>query len=375
MNLIGEHVDYNGGPVLPFAIQQRSYIAAAANDRRVVRLSSRQFPDEPVEAELEDVRSFERRGAGAALDEQPRFSGWSSYVLGVIWALGRVGVEVPGLDIVVDGGVPVGAGLSSSAALECAAAGALADIADARIPAPERAGLAQHAENDFVGVPCGIMDQMASSCAEAGHALLLDTLTCEIEQIPLDPSSAGYSMLVVDTGAAHGLVDGEYADRRASCEEAARLLGVGLLREVADRTAPDSEEAIASLRDPLLRRRAGHVVSEIARVNSAVDSLRNDDWAGLGQLMYASHESLRHDFEVSSPQLDCAVDALRFAGALGARLTGAGFGGSVVALISSADLSAAVTEVEEAFARLGFASPRCNVAVPSGGARRDTVAS
>lgn len=374
VNLLGEHVDYNGGPVLPFAIQQRSYLAAASNNNGLVRLRSEQFPGEPVEAILSEVCSYRGRATGIAARQSSsrHFGGWSAYVLGVIWALSQVGIDLPGLDIIVDGRVPVGAGLSSSAALECAATGAFADLAGVHIDGPHRARVAQHAENDFVGVPCGLMDQMASTCAQSGHALLLDTLTFDTEQIPLEPSEAGYSMLVVDTGAAHGLVDGEYARRRGACEEAARLLGVDVLREVAERSSIGREAALASIEDLTLRRRARHVLSEIARVQAAVEALRAGDWIRLGLLMDASHDSLRDDFEVSSPQLDCAVDALRSAGALGARLTGAGFGGSVVALVVSGDIDAATATVERSFASMRFSPPRSGVAVPSEGARRES---
>ena len=374
VNLLGEHVDYNGGPVLPFAIQQRSYVAAATQTDGVVRLRSEQFPGELVEATLSEVCSYRGRAADVAARQPPHspFGGWSAYVLGVIWALSQVGVELPGLDIVVDGHVPVGAGLSSSAALECAATGAFADLAGVHMDRAQRARVAQHAENEFVGVPCGLMDQMASTCAQSGHALLFDTLSGDTEQIPLDPSGAGYSMLVVDTGAAHGLVDGEYATRRAACEEAARLLGVGVLGEVATRPPIGRDAALASIEDPTLRRRARHVLSEIARVQTAVEALRAGDWVLLGLLMDASHDSLRDDFEVSSPQLDWTVGALRSAGALGARLTGAGFGGSVVALVASCDLDGATAAVERSFASMGFSAPHSGVAVPSEGARRDS---
>lgn len=375
VNLIGEHVDYNGGRVLPFAIQHRCYLAASGTDDGTVRIRSKQFPGETVTADLADLRpggsSDPVAGSGG---QARRFGGWASYVLGVIWALGQVGVEVPAVDVLVDSRVPVGAGLSSSAALECAAVGAFCDLADATVDGPHRAMTAQRAENDFVGVPCGLMDQMVSTCAEADHALLFDTRDLCSEQIPVGASGAGYEFVVVDTGAAHGLVDGEYARRRAACEDAARLLGVELLREIADRGPAESDELVSAITDTTLRRRARHVVSEILRVDSAADALKAGDWLRLGGLMTASHNSLRDDFEVSSPQLDTAVEALLSAGALGARLTGAGFGGSVVALIGTSGVDTAVDAVRTSFSAAGYASPSAIVAVSSQGARRETPA-
>ncbi len=373
VNLIGEHVDYNGGPVMPFAIQYRCYVAAATNDDRVIRLRSKQFPNETVSVALSNLAT------GNSSDRTPedhsqRLGGWASYVLGVIWALGQVGVHVPSIDVLVDGRVPVGAGLSSSAALECAAVGAFCDIAATDIDGPQRAAIAQRAENDFVGVPCGLMDQMASTCAQAKHALLFDPYHKHSEQIPLAASAAGYDFLVVDTGAAHGLVDGEYARRRSACEEAAHTLGVKLLREVADLGPEESAALVSRIEDRTLRRRARHVVSEIQRVDLAVEALKAGNWPRLGTLMIASHRSLREDFEVSSPQLDAAVDALLAAGSLGARLTGAGFGGSVVALIETSKVDMAVSAVIKSFAAAGFKAPTASLAVASQGAQRELSA-
>ena len=372
VNLIGEHVDYNGGRVLPFAIQHRCYVAAAGTDDGTVTIRSRQFPDETVRSAIADLKP------GGSADplgtRQPQsFGGWASYVFGVIWALGQVGVNVPPLDVLVDGRVPVGAGLSSSAALECAAVGAFCELADAHIGGPQRAAVAQWAENDFVGVPCGLMDQMASTCAQANHALLFDTYDQHSEQIPLAASVAGYEFLVIDTGAAHGLVDGEYARRRTACEDAARLLGVRFLREIADRGPDESDALLSGIGDTVLRRRASHVVSEIIRVDSAVDALRSCDWGRLGALMNASHRSLRDDFEVSSTQLDTAVETLLSAGALGARLTGAGFGGSVVALLEASRVESAAGAVAASFAAEGFLAPTAWVALASQGARREIL--
>jgi len=364
VNLIGEHVDYNGGPVLPFAIQHRCYLAAAPTGERTVTVRSAQFPADTTTADIADLR--------AAGDSPARRAGWGSYVLGVIWALGQVGVYVPGVDVLVDSSVPVGAGLSSSAALECAAVGAFCDLADADIEGPQRAVIAQRAENDFVGVPCGLMDQMASTCATAGHALLYDTYNHHKEQIPLNVSDDGYEFLIVDTGAAHGLVDGEYARRRTACEQAARLLGVKSLRLVADLGPQQSAHLITAITDTTLRHRARHVVTEIHRVHQAADALKHGDWPRLGTLMTASHNSLRDDFEVSSPQLDTAVQTLLNAGALGARLTGAGFGGSVVALIATTQTQTAAHAITTTFKNARYTTPTTTTAIPSQGAHRQT---
>jgi galactokinase len=373
VNLIGEHVDYNGGRVLPFAIQHRCYIAAAPTGNATITLRSEQFPRDTVRADVADLRPGGSSDPAAGIGEHAKTpGGWASYVLGVIWALGQVGVHVPGVDVLVDGRVPLGAGLSSSAALECAAVGAFCDLADADMTGPQRAAVAQRAENGFVGVPCGLMDQMASTCATADHALLFDTYNQRAEQIPLGVSGAGYEFLVVDTGAAHGLVDGEYARRRAACEQAARLLHVEFLREIAERGPDQSASSISAITDTTLRRRARHVVSEILRVDSAVDALKAGDWPRLGALMTASHNSLRDDFEVSSPQLDTAVQTLLSAGALGARLTGAGFAGSVVALIAASKIETAIDTITTTFRAARYATPTAIIAVSSQGAHKET---
>jgi galactokinase len=352
VNLIGEHTDYNDGFVLPVAIDRLVLAAAGRRDDGRLRLWSLQS-EPPADLALAEV------GPG-------KVEGWSAYPAGVAWALGQAGVTVGGADMVVDGDVPAGAGLSSSAALECATATALADLEGAGLDRVALAGLARRAENEVVGVPSGAMDQMASMLGRAGHALFLDTRSLDTEQVPLPLEAAGLCLVVIDTRAGHRLVDGAYADRRAACEAAAATLGVPALR---DATPAQVEAAADALGEEGLRR-ARHVVTENARVLEAVRLLRTGELERLGPLLAASHASLRDDYEVSSPELDRAVEAAVAAGAVGARMTGAGFGGSALAL-ARADLVGRVDErVRAAFAAAGFGPPAVAAVVPSDGARR-----
>jgi galactokinase len=352
VNLIGEHTDYNDGFVLPAAIDRLVLAAAGRRDDGRLRLWSLQS-EPPADLHLAEV------GPG-------KVEGWAAYPAGVAWALGQAGVEVGGADLVVDGDVPAGAGLSSSAALECATATALADLEGAGLDRVTLAGLARRAENEVVGVPSGAMDQMVSMLGRAGHALFLDTRSLDTEQVPLPLEAAGLRLVVIDTRAGHRLVDGAYADRRAACEAAAATLGVPALR---DATPTQVEAAAAALGEEGLRR-ARHVVTENARVLEAVRLLRAGELERLGPLLAASHASLRDDYEVSSPELDTAVEAAVAAGAVGARMTGAGFGGSALAL-APVDLVGRVDEqVRAAFAAAGFGPPAVDAVVPSDGARR-----
>jgi galactokinase len=285
--------------------------------------------------------------------------GWAAYPAGVLWALREAGHAVGGARLVFDSDLPDGAGLSSSAALECATALALTGLAGIELPRAELARIAQQAENAFVGMPCGILDQSASLLSAEGHLLFMDTRTLATRLIPFTP--AGLALMLIDTRATHSLVDGEYAARRASCEDAARALGVPALRDAGD---------LSALTDPLLRRRARHVVSENARVEQTVALAEEGRTAEIGPLLTASHLSLRDDFEVSCPELDVAVEAALAAGALGARMTGGGFGGSVIALIPS-DRSIAVDhEVCKTFATRGWTPPHIQLVNPGAGAHR-----
>ena len=350
VNLIGEHTDYNDGFVLPIALQQRTAAAAAVSRDRRTRLRSLQWPD--------DVVSFDTSAVSPG-----DMNGWGSYIAGVAWALRSSGHLVPNLDLVVDSDVPAGAGLSSSAAIECAAACAFVDLIDLTLAPTELARICQQAENDYVGAPTGVMDQMASMHGRAGHAAFLDTRSLSVEHVPFDLTAHGLVLLVVDTRAPHRHVDGEYVSRRRDCEEAARSLGVPALR---DATLRDLEGLPAALVP-----RARHVVTENTRVLDVVALLRSGaDTREIGPLLTASHISLRDDFEVTVPEVDVAVDALLAAGAYGARITGGGFGGCVIGLVDSDDVDAAVTGVEAAYDKNGFAPPSAFAAVASDGARR-----
>jgi galactokinase len=355
VNLIGEHTDYNAGYVLPLALDFGVTVAASARTDGVVWARSLQWPDE------------ERAVGVDALDPLTPIDGWTAYPAGVVWALRRAGYDVPGIDLVVDGDVPQGAGLSSSAALECATALACTDLFGFDVSPAELAALAQRAENDFVGMPCGIMDQSASLLCREGHALFLDTLTLDTEHVPLPLAAEDLALLVIDTRAPHRLVDGEYADRRRSCEAAAALLGVAKLRDV---DLDGLDEAMGRLDDPTLARRVRHVVTENARVLEVVDLLRRGLVGEVGPAMVASHRSLRDDYEVSAPELDVAVDAALGAGALGARMTGGGFGGCAIALVGVDGVEAVTDAVRSAFASHAFTPPEVWPARPAAGARR-----
>ena len=350
-NLIGEHTDYNEGWVLPFALDLGVTVAAGRRGDGMLAIRSCQAPGDPADLPFAAL-------APAAV------TGWAAYPAGVAWALREDGHPLAGgASLAVDSDLPPGAGLSSSAALECATALALDGLHGLDLPRPQLATLAQRAENDFVGVPCGIMDQSASLLSRVGHALLLDCRTGVTADVPLDPAAAGLTLLIVDTGARHALGDGRYAQRRRECERAAALLGVGSLRDVT------SPAEVGRLDDPVLRRRARHVVTENGRVKQAVALLTGGDLAGVGALLYASHSSLRDDFEVSWPEADVAVDAATAAGALGARMMGGGFGGSALALVPAGQRAVGAAITAE-FARRGWPPPAFLPAVPSAGAFR-----
>jgi galactokinase len=353
VNLIGEHTDYNDGFVLPIAIPDAVFVAAAPRDDGRVRASSVQ-----AEGELDAAVATLAPGSDR---------GWSAYVSGVAWALAEAGVPVPGADLVVDGRVPLGAGLSSSAALECAVGAALADLAGAAVEPMALARLAQHAENDYVGAPTGLMDQVAAVLCTAGHALLFDVRSLETRQVPFRPADAGLALLVIDTGVRHEHAGGEYGDRRRSCEAACRELGVASLRELSVDGGLARVEALA---DDVLRRRARHVVTENERVLAACAALDAGDWKAFGAAMTASHASLRDDYEVSCAELDVAVDAALAEGALGARMTGGGFGGCAIALVPAAATDAVVAAVDARYGERDWQAPAVRVCEPSAGAQR-----
>jgi galactokinase len=355
VNVIGEHTDYNGGLCLPMALPHRTYVAARRRADRVVRVASLQ-DDHAWEGGLADV------GPG-------RPAGWEAYVLGVLWALGRHGLTVPGLDLLVDGHVPVGSGLSSSAALSCSVAVALADLVPGadRLTREALAADCVLAENVVAGARTGGLDQTIALRGSPGHVLLIDCRDFTTEPVPWSVESAGATLVVIDTRTAHSLVDGQYAARRESCERAAQVLGIGRLADVPE-TALD--EALQRLGDDVLVRRTRHVVTEIGRVRRAVAALRDGDVWELGRLMTGSHRSLRDDFEVSSAELDVVVEVALSAGAAGARMTGGGFGGSAIALVPTASVEAVADAVAAAFAERGWQTPHALLATASGPAGR-----
>jgi galactokinase len=352
VNLIGEHTDYTGGFVLPFALASGVAVAAGRASGGAITVWSAQEAGDPRDAAVDAL------APGLVC-------GWPVYPLGVAWSLREAGHRPGGTQFAVDADLPMGAGLSSSAALECAIALALSDLHGLRIPRPELAALASRAENEFAGAPTGIMDQSAALLCRAGHALLLDCRSADAEEVPLDPGAAGLVLLVCDTGTRHALTDGRYAQRRRSCEEAARLLGARSLREVTDRG-----DDVGGLADPELRRRASHVVSENERALATAALLRRGALADVGPLLTQSHTSLRDDFEVSWPQADAAVQAALSAGAAGARMLGGGFGGSVLVLARMGAASEIGAAIEAAYGRQRWATPAVTEAVPSEGARQ-----
>ncbi|UOQ88379.1 galactokinase [Agromyces endophyticus] len=356
VNLIGEHTDYNDGFVLPFAIERRTAVALGDRDDRVVRVATSHEP-EAVEIHLEELTP-------------DAVSGWAAYPLGVAWALRESGADLDharGVDLYVTSDVPIGAGLSSSAAIECAVALALDEHWGLGFDRPTLAKVGRLAENRVVGAPTGIMDQTASLLGEADSAVFLDCRSLDADVIPLGLEAAGLSILVVDTRVTHAHATGGYAARRASCEAGARGLGVESLREVR----VDDLARAAELLDDETFRRVRHVVTENQRVLDTVRTLREQGAGAIGPLLDASHRSMRDDFEISVPELDLAVETAQANGAIGARMTGGGFGGSAIALVPDAlvpDLSRAVVA---AFAEHGYREPAVFTVRPSAGARRD----
>jgi galactokinase len=354
VNLIGEHTDYNDGFVLPFALPRGVSVAAARRDDGVVEVRSLQAAT-AVTAPVE--------GGTVASEHWPAERQWAAYPVGVARVLREHGTG--GASLLIDSDLPQGAGLSSSAALECATALALCDLHGVEIDRPALARLAQRAENEQVGMPCGLMDQSASLLCTPGHALMLDCRSGLSSQVPFDPAASGMVLLVVDTRASHALTGGDYGRRRAECEEAASLLGVDALRDVRDLAA-----ALASLREPVLRRRVQHVVTENHRVEAAVGLLRAGALPELGAMLNASHLSLRDQFEVSWPEADATVDAALRAGARGGRVVGGGFGGSVIVLAPAARAPQIRDAITGAYTRRGWTPPDFLEAVPSQGAHR-----
>jgi galactokinase len=371
---MGEHTDYNEGLVLPFALAQGVTATAVARPDRLLVLRSKQVPDEPVTVSLDSL------APGSP-------TGWAAYPAGVAWALRDAGCDVTGASIDIDSNLPVGAGVASSAAIECSVALALCALSDVSVPRRSLAAIAKRAENEFVGAPTGIIDQSATLLCQAGHAMLLDCGTLSVTHVPFRPSAAGAATLIVDTRVTHALVSGEYSRRRAECEAATRELGVASLGSVTDMAV------VGRLADPVLRRRARHVISDCARGGAIASALAAspapasspasgpapasrpapasaETYRFIGQLLTEGHSSLRDDFEVSWPEADIAVDAAIGAGAYGAKMIGGGFGGSVLALVPANRLPAVRAALTEAFTRRSWSPPEFLNAVPSAAARR-----
>ena len=347
VNLIGEHVDFLDGYVLPFAISDVTTVAIAKNSSGQIRVASAQKDGLISTVDVANL---------APKTGEP----WTRYPIGVLWSL-----EISsGLDILIDGKVPLGAGLSSSAALECAVATAINKLFDLGFSLPELARAAQKGENIYVGMPCGIMDQSVSLMATAGNALLLDTRDLSTEQIPFDIAPLGLELLVIDTQVHHALVDGGYAERRASCEKAVSDLGITSLRDISVADFVSHKSKL----DEKTYIRAFHGVTEMQRVLDAVALLKAGDFVGFGEIITAAHISLRDNYTVSCPELDLAADTANKFGALGSRMIGGGFGGSAIALIKAKDSELIKSEIKGAFMAAKFKSPRFFSALPSAGA-------
>lgn len=369
VNLIGEHVDYAGGICLPFALSQRTYVAAALNHDGVYRVVS-QFGAENTQSETMHTE--------IAMDQVcPGYpDNWAGYVVGTVWA---AGLEVPGLDIAIVSDVPVGAGLSSSAALECSVALAAAGLSKTSIDRTALMHAAIRAENEVVGASTGGLDQRIALFAEPGHALAIDFATDSTHQVPFQIADRGLAVLITNTNAPHSLADGQYASRRAVVDGVTADLGVESLRYADNAEAASARWASANNPEGVdaaawqatVGKRVRHIVSEIARTATAIEQLRAGDLAGFGESMQASHASLRDDYEVSVAQLDVSVDVAMQHGALGARMTGGGFGGSSIALLPSENVEQAAEAIARAFAEAGFAEPEFAVALPGPGARRE----
>lgn len=352
VNIIGEHTDYNGGFALPMAIDRHTVVAVGLRDDGLARVGST-LNDDIVTVELA------RCVPGSV-------SGWAAYPLGVLWALGGSRGGMRGVDIVIDTDVPIGAGLSSSAAIECAVAVAINDLWDLDLGRMELAFAGQRAENDMVGAPTGMMDQIASLYGEADSAVLIDCQLPEAQAVPFALDDEGLAILVMNSNVHHSHATGGYKERRGACERAAHAMGADFLRDIAVDDLPSLRGRV----DDETFRRARHVVTENARVVAVADLLRHDGPRAIGDFLVASHLSMKNDFEISIPPLDCAVQVARDNGALGARLTGGGFGGAAIALAPRESLPAMEHAVRQAFSDNGFDAPDLFVVTPSPGAHR-----
>ena len=364
VNLIGEHTDYNDGFVLPFAIQQRTHVALGTRADGRIRVVST-FDANAVEVDLAALDAL-------FPDNRDDVPEWAAYPLGVAWALlrasGTDAASVTGVDLAIASDVPIGAGLSSSAAIEGAVATALTDTWGLDLDRVALAQVGRTAENEAVGAPTGIMDQMASMLGRADAAIFLDCRSLEAAVVDLGFADAGLQLVVIDTGVKHSHATGGYGERRAACERGAAIMGVPALRDVSVDDLPRAAE----LMDDVTFRRVRHIVTENQRVLDTVQTLREHGPRAIGDLLLASHASMRDDFEISVPELDTAVDAAMSAGAIGARMTGGGFGGAAIALVENALVPTVRDAAATAFAASGFTAPTIFTVVPSAGAGRDS---
>jgi galactokinase len=347
INLIGEHTDYNLGFALPIALPQRTAVVFEPDSSGVLEVSS-------------------ALGDGSAriplATTQGEVTGWAGYVAGVVWALRCAGYAVPGGRMAITSDVEVGSGLSSSAALECAVLGALASASGVEIDRIEQARIAQRAENEYVGAPTGLLDQLSSLFGAPAAAMLIDFRDITVESVSFDPAASGVALLLIDSRARHAHAGGEYAARRASCERAAADLGVASLRDV------EAVSALDAVKDPVDARRARHVLTENQRVLDCVAALGHSDFAAAGELWTASHASMRDNFEITTPHLDLIAATAVQAGAFGARMTGGGFGGCVIALVPDQRASSVGDAVRRAVRDAGYLEPVVTKTHAGGGA-------
>jgi galactokinase len=356
VNLIGEHTDYNQGFALPIALPERTVASLAPDDTAVLTVRSDREPGDvaiPLDTSPGDV------------------TGWAGYVAGVIWALRRADHPVVGGTMSITSDVELGSGLSSSAALECAVLGAITTATGADIDRLEQARIAQRAENEYVGAPTGLMDQLASLCGQSRQALLIDFEATTVRTVPFDPATAGIALVLINSRSPHRHAGGEYAARRASCERAAADLGVSSLREVQERGLA----TLRAVRDPVDARRARHVVTENQRVLDVVAALADDDFDAVGRSFGASHASMRDDFEITTTHIDLIAETAEHAGALGARMTGGGFGGCVIALVPNGRIQSVDDAVTVAMREADLPAPTIAVTHAGAGAAQAFIAS
>jgi galactokinase len=338
VNLIGEHTDYNLGFALPIALPERTVVTYRPDDTTALIVRS-----DREDGELE-----------IPLNTAPGdVSGWAAYVAGVVWALRSHGHRIRGGTMSISSDVEMGSGVASSAALECAVLGALATAAGLRLDRVEQARIAQRAENDYVGAPTGMMDQLAALCGEPRRALLIDFLHVTVAPVAFDPDASGVALLLINSRAPHQHAGGEYASRRASCERAAAELGVSSLRDVQDRGVA----VLDGVTDPVDLRRARHILTDNQRVLEVVAALEDSDFTAMGQILTASQASMRDDFEITTDHIDLIADTAVAAGALGARMTGGGFGGCVIALVPAALVDRVGAAVRRAVHEAGYNQP------------------